>query len=35
VFDVYFGTGTITNFLARSCRKIVGIEWVEDAIRDA
>lgn len=35
VYDLYCGTGTITNFLARSCRKIVGIEWVEDAIRDA
>jgi len=35
VYDLYTGTGTIANFLARDCRKVIGIEYVEDAIRDA
>ncbi len=35
VYDLYCGTGTITNFLAGSCRKIIGIESVPEAIRDA
>lgn len=35
VYDLYTGTGTIALFLARSVRKVVGIEYVEDAIRDA
>lgn len=35
VYDLYTGTGTIANFLARDARHVVGIEYVEDAIRDA
>lgn len=35
VYDLYTGTGTIANFVARSCRQVIGIEYVEDAIRDA
>jgi 23S rRNA (uracil1939-C5)-methyltransferase len=35
VYDLYTGTGTIANFIARSCRKVVGIEYVEDAVADA
>lgn len=35
VYDLYTGTGTIANFLARDCKKMIGIEYVEDAIVDA
>lgn len=35
VYDLYTGTGTIANFIARQARKVVGIEYVEDAIKDA
>lgn len=35
VYDLYTGTGTIANFIARNARKVIGIEYVEDAIRDA
>lgn len=35
VYDLYTGTGTIANFVARQARKVVGIEYVEDAIQDA
>lgn len=35
VYDLYTGTGTIANFVARQCRKVIGIEYVEDAIKDA
>ena len=35
VYDLYTGTGTIANFVARRCKKVVGIEYVEDAIVDA
>ena len=35
VYDLYTGTGTIANFVARKARKVIGIEYVEDAIRDA
>ena len=35
VYDLYTGTGTIANFVARHCKKVVGIEYVEDAIADA
>lgn len=35
VYDLYTGTGTIANFVAGSARKVVGIEYVEDAIADA
>ena len=35
VYDLYTGTGTIANFVARNARQVVGIEYVEDAICDA
>lgn len=35
VYDLYTGTGTIANFIARKARKVIGIEYVDDAIRDA
>ncbi len=35
VYDLYTGTGTIANFVAKCCRKVIGIEYVEDAIKDA
>ncbi|MBR5982884.1 MAG: 23S rRNA (uracil(1939)-C(5))-methyltransferase RlmD [Bacteroidales bacterium] len=35
VYDLYTGTGTIANFVARHCRKVVGIESVPEAIADA
>lgn len=35
VYDLYTGTGTIANFIARSAGKVIGIEYVEDAIADA
>ncbi len=35
VYDLYTGTGTIANFVARSARKVIGIEYVADAIEDA
>lgn len=35
VYDLYTGTGTIANFVARSARQVVGIEYVPDAIADA
>ena len=35
VYDLYTGTGTIANFVARQAAKVVGIEHVEDAIIDA
>lgn len=35
VYDLYTGTGTIANFVAKQAKKVVGIEYVEDAIEDA
>ncbi len=35
VYDLYTGTGTIANFVARRCAKVVGIEYVPEAIEDA
>ncbi len=35
VYDLYTGTGTIANFVARHARHVVGIEYVADAIEDA
>jgi len=35
VYDLYTGTGTIANFVARDAKKVIGIEYVEDAIEDA
>lgn len=35
LYDLYTGTGTIALFLADKVRKVVGIEYVEEAIADA
>lgn len=35
VYDLYTGTGTIANFVAKHCSRVVGIEYVEEAIADA
>lgn len=35
VYDLYTGTGTIANFVARRAKKVVGIEYVPEAIEDA
>ena len=35
VYDLYTGTGTIANFVARSAKKVVGVEYVPEAIEDA
>jgi 23S rRNA (uracil1939-C5)-methyltransferase len=35
VYDLYTGTGTIANFVSRSARQVVGIEYVPEAIEDA
>lgn len=35
VYDLYTGTGTIANFVAKMSKKVVGIEYVADAIEDA
>ncbi len=35
VYDLYTGTGTIANFIARQAEKVIGIEYVPEAIEDA
>ena len=35
VYDLYTGTGTIANFVACRARKVIGIEYVPEAIEDA
>ncbi|NQD71038.1 23S rRNA (uracil(1939)-C(5))-methyltransferase RlmD [Sphingobacterium shayense] len=35
VYDLYTGAGTIANFVARSARAVVGVEYVPSAIEDA
>ena len=35
VYDLYTGTGTIANYVAKNASKVIGIEYVEDAIKDA
>lgn len=35
VYDLYTGTGTIANFVARQAREVIGIEYVPEAIEDA
>ena len=35
VYDLYTGTGTIANFVANRARKVIGIEYVPEAIEDA
>jgi 23S rRNA (uracil1939-C5)-methyltransferase len=35
VYDLYTGTGTIANFVAKNAKKVIGLEYVEQAIEDA
>lgn len=35
VYDLYTGTGTIANFIARRAGKVIGVEYVPEAIEDA
>lgn len=35
VYDLYTGTGTIANFVAKKAKRVIGIEYVEEAIQDA
>lgn len=35
VYDLYTGTGTIANFIAGKAKKVVGIEFIPEAIEDA
>ncbi len=35
VFDLYTGTGTIANFVAKQAKHVIGIEYVPEAIEDA
>ena len=35
IYDLYTGTGTIANFVARYASKVIGIEYVPEAIEDA
>ena len=35
VYDLYTGTGTIAQFVSAGARKVIGIEYVPEAIEDA
>ena len=35
VYDLYTGTGTIANFIAHKTKKVIGIENIAEAVRDA
>jgi 23S rRNA (uracil1939-C5)-methyltransferase len=35
VYDLYTGTGTIANFIAGQAKKVIGLEYVKEAIDDA
>lgn len=35
IYDLYTGTGTIANFIAAKASKVIGIEYVPEAIEDA
>ena len=35
VYDLYTGTGTIANYVADKCKKVIGVEYVPEAIEDA
>lgn len=35
VYDLYTGTGTIAQFVSRQAAKVIGIEYVPEAIEDA
>jgi 23S rRNA (uracil1939-C5)-methyltransferase len=35
VYDLYTGAGTIASFVAKSVKKVIGVEYVEEAVNDA
>lgn len=35
VYDLYTGTGTIANFIAQNVKKVIGVEYIAEAIEDA
>ncbi|MBK5284523.1 MAG: 23S rRNA (uracil(1939)-C(5))-methyltransferase RlmD [Bacteroidia bacterium] len=35
VYDLYTGTGTIANFISHRAKKVIGIDYITDAIEDA
>ncbi|WP_373515838.1 23S rRNA (uracil(1939)-C(5))-methyltransferase RlmD [Persicitalea sp.] len=35
VYDLYTGTGTIANFVARNAKKVIGVEYIKEAVADA
>jgi 23S rRNA (uracil1939-C5)-methyltransferase len=35
VYDLYTGAGTIANFIADSAKKVIGIEYIDEAVKDA
>lgn len=35
VYDLYTGTGTIANYIAQKTKKVIGIEFINEAIEDA
>jgi len=35
VYDLYTGTGTIACFVAHQAKKVVGIEYIDEAVKDA
>lgn len=35
VFDLYTGTGTIAQFISKQAKKVIGVESVPEAIKDA
>ena len=35
VYDLYTGTGTIACFVAHQAKKVIGIEYIDEAVKDA
>jgi 23S rRNA (uracil1939-C5)-methyltransferase len=35
VYDLYTGTGTIANFISAYAKRVIGIEYVDEAVQDA
>ncbi|MFN5628839.1 MAG: 23S rRNA (uracil(1939)-C(5))-methyltransferase RlmD, partial [Bacteroidota bacterium] len=35
VYDLYSGTGSISIFMSGLCKKVIGVEYVEQAVKDA
>ena len=35
IYDLYTGTGTIAAFMARYCKRVIGLEFVPEAVEDA